>query len=407
MQIIDINLSELSQEQRKEELIEIVNQEIKLYQRNKKAKNSEAEKLFKTHIIEEVSKFTIKGENPKSIVIDEDTSQFIQRHVDQLIQHVNKENSKSFISKWATKILNYIQGKKQILDDKIIGEAFEITKRLEDKVKSDPQNIVIFSAEKQIDNGKRIIAEMKEYDLLDNLSDLKKLESLDYNNLQTLYKLAMTDPMLNSCSGDLSLSNMDKELNKKTDDNHQISKKIMLSNLEKMLNTRDNKLPSPEELNVVKASRSIRMLSILDDNRKVFLKGKILNPKLEEKVSSTMSKVKELQDHYILSAIIKNFIIDLDKNKDKIFLLNIYKKVGYKDPQKELENDLLTQCKQIEGLADKLNTYDKVEDFKARLLEQLKKDKISGHIKAIIDSPISNAIASSRKISTSIKNRAQ
>lgn len=385
MPTIDIDLPQIYSS--KEELIEIVNQEIKLYQKNKKEKNPDAEELFKKHLIEEISKFITKGENPKSIAIDDSSYKFIERHVDQLIQHVNKENSKSFILKWATKILNYVRGRKQVLDDKIIGEAFKVTKRLEDKVKSDPQNIVIFSAEQQIYNGKKIIAEMRGYDVLDNLSDLKKLESLDYNNLNNLYKLAMTDPMLNSCSGDLSLSNMIKELNNEINNKHPISKERMLTNLKTMLFTIDDKLPTSQEINVIKAARSIRIFSILDENRKKFLKGKILEPNLEKEVSSVMKRAKELQDQYILGAIIKNFIIDLDQNKDKIFLLNMYKKIGSKNPKKELENDLLTQCKNIEGLADNLNSYDKVEHFKAKLLEQLKTEKVSGHITAIIDLP--------------------
>ena len=252
-------------------------------------------------------------------------------------------------------------------------------------VASDPENLKTAWNNQTIKIGKLNIRDMSKYDLLDNLTDFKKIESLNDDDLKHLYQISMTEVLLNcQQNNQYSIASILKKIETANKMNKPISRQEMLADMQNILKEKDPKaLPSIAEINMIKSDKAVRNFTLIKD-AKIYNRGPI-DEKLAEELVIIKDKIKELQDHYIFKEIIHDLISALDPKEDKIFLLDIYKKIGAKEPLKELENELLSQCKKNKGLTEQLTNADKIDNFKLKLLEQLKMNKTSGQIAGAMD----------------------
>lgn len=368
----------------KETILNLVNIELDLYKERIKQKTPEALNDLKVSLIARLSEVIKKEFNVKSMVLDESSINFIERHVDELVRNVERIDSKNFIQRWVENIVNYIRGKEKSIDSyNVEKESVKITKRLEGLVISNKDNIPIIWTQDEIKRGKLVLTEMRKYDLLDNLSDYKKIQALSDGELKILYQLAMVEPLIN-CYVDskYSINGFYKKFEKSRLENKPISRKEMLEDIQAVLREKDNQsLPSIEEINMIKSNKSNRDFQMMDDNYKEAYRRGNLDSNFAQELNSVKESIKELQDHYILKEVVSSVVSKINHKEDKFFLINMYKKIGVIDPLQELEKELLSQCKKDKHLADQLNTSDKVNAFKDRLLKQLETDKRLGHVK--------------------------
>lgn len=220
--------------------------------------------------------------------------------------------------------------------------------------------------------GKLCLEEIKRYDLLDNLSDIKKILSLNDVDLRMLHQLVMIEPMINYCTDELSISSMHKKIVEKKINNRE----EMLRDIKAMLSERDkDNYPSLNKINIIKFSKANRELLILEDQIKPLISSSLLDLNLRKELTFTINKIKLLQEDYLFQEIIHDVV---SKGKDDIYLLNIYKRIGEFNPLQAVKNDLLEQCRAHNNLAISLETADDIGTFKNNLLNELKQSKTKG-----------------------------
>ncbi len=77
-------------------------------------------------LVTQVSEVLVKEKNSQAIVIDEKDLKFVQTHVDKLVAIVDKQDSKSFIKKWAEQAMDYVGIKKSEYSKAVESEVLKI-----------------------------------------------------------------------------------------------------------------------------------------------------------------------------------------------------------------------------------------------------------------------------------------
>ena len=106
-----------------EKLVKIAENAIAEYRLDK---NPSRLDNLRESLVTQVSEVLVKEKNSQAIVIDEKDLKFVQTHVDKLVAIVDKQDSKSFIKKWAEQAMDYVGIKKSEYSKAVESEVLKI-----------------------------------------------------------------------------------------------------------------------------------------------------------------------------------------------------------------------------------------------------------------------------------------
>lgn len=350
---------------KEDKLIKLLKQAKLNYMRNIASKDISSEvakDIFRSDLLGGM--IELIGKENKSFSINKKTLHILDKKCHEITDNLDKRISINTFVKWFQKILKVLNISKE---DPTKSKILETTQDVYESVTNENYR------SKLISKAKVIIEEMKQYDLLDNLANLKKLSSLSDKSINTLLKLIATDLSLNGLQGNHPYRPYELSLRIDNNDIPQRREAIeIITTIASDYIAYTKKPISTEDLKIIKATKAQMQVINFERDSESFKK--------DSEIKKLDSKMCDIRNIYFVEQLAHSIASDQSITQSTLSRASKFLS-GNSNKSPIIEEQILQNLKpHAHLLFKKLTNADEISEFKKKTISMIKNGLVTGFV---------------------------